>query len=93
MTSHALLVDVYVDFHKIFKLVPVELMDKIVSASRLNGSFGRLISMVMQAFTGIQEPICQPVVSYPYFSGCLLFLSSPKWFKMSTKELVDSKVV
>ena len=57
-------------------------MNKIISASRLICSFGRLISMVMQAFIvfiGIQEPIWQPVVSFPYFSGCLLFLSSPKW--------------
>ena len=50
-------------------------MNKIISIC----SFGRFISMVMQAFIGIQEPIWQPVVSFPYFSVCLLFLSSPKW--------------
>lgn len=60
------------------RLTSTSLMNKVIGASRLICSFGRLISMVMQAFTGIQEPIWQPVVSFHNFLGCLLFLSSPK---------------
>ena len=51
------------------------------------------ISTIMQAFIGMQEPICQPVVFNPYFPVVCFSSLVLNGFKMSTKELVDSKLL